>query len=913
MSLWNSNRRTVSLAVTVMALGVLAACGGNGNPPNPSQGARAEIKVMLPQELSSADVARVHVEVRGPGIPTPIGMDLSLQGGSWQGTLIDIPAGLDRIFEAKAYDAATTLLYQGQAGPITIAAGSTVSVAILLQEVNPDPPYRNVAPTIDSVVVSANQVSPGGTITLTATAHDDNPEDTITFAWTAAAGTFSAASSASTSWVAPATEGVQVLQLQVTDSKGTFATINVSISVQRAGAAGSAAVTVGFNTWPTVTGMTAVPSVLTPNVASQLAAVIFDADGDSLNVSWGSDCPGIFDASNSATPSFTVFGPPPMGNRCVLSVSVSDGRGGQGSGTLSLLVGPAPRPNVAPQVDSTFKSSEQAGGNEVVTVGLTAHDPESTALVFSWSANQGSILSTRGTSTSSEVDWRAPACLDGAAVLTATIVDAGGATTRQQFSIAPRAGSSCGGLAVSGVRNSHRVLAEGNVIVVPIDLSGVTIGAWVPTVDGTSYEWRPGSGTAGGTFLIPNVERTPYLLQLGINYLWSSSRTLDLSGAGLGRPDVVLEPDTTQLQLQLSGLAPWQAGDDFQLHSTNAGIGYFSAPNCASPSGLSPADGATQLSEQIDYVFSLQNCGSPGARIEPARGDVLYATQLVSRSDAATSMNFQEVRRSFQTSALGGGGGGPLVLSGTMTELPLTNQTVDYRATSFEALALAGHPTATPGTNFLNIGTLPGYGQFGSFAGWPDLALVDSPAGRGDLLTVFTYGNPYPRVWPQFVTSQSTARVRYSVPLEGGGESTPRVFSVYTYAQQPLASGPLMPQVGPPRDLRLNGAEATGSLMGVGLTPLASWAPPSVGTPHSYAVRVYELFATGTGVTSRLQVTVLTTTQTQVRLPPGVLTAGKYYHLQVTAVFQPASDPSRPYMSGPVYHTAMGVTGRFQP
>jgi hypothetical protein len=910
VSPWNPNRRAASLAFTVLAVGVLAACGGSGSP---EQGARAEIKAMFSQELSAGDVARVHVEVRGPGIPTPIGMDLSLVGSTWQGTLADIPAGLDRLFEARAYDAASALLYSGQAGPIPINPGSTVSLAILLQQVNRPPPFQNVAPTIDSVVVSANQVSPGGTVTLTATAHDDNPEDTITFAWTATAGSFSAPSAATTSWVAPATEGVQVLQLEVTDSKGTSARMSIDISVQRPGSSGSAAVTVGFNTWPSVTAMLAAPSVLTPNVASQIAAVASDPDGDSLNYFWSSDCPGFFENGHLATPVFTVFGQPSFGNHCTLYVSVSDGRGGQDSGTLSLLFGPAPRANVAPQVDSTFKSSEQAGGNEVVTVGLTAHDPESTSLSFSWSASHGSILSTRGTRTSSEADWRAPACLEGPVIITAIISDAGGATTRQQFSITPRAGSACGGLAVSGVRNYHRVLADGNIMTGPMDLSGVTIGAWVPTVDGTDYEWRPGAGEPGGTFLIPNVERTPFLLRFGNNYVWASSRTLNLSAAFLGRPDVVGEPETAQLQLQLSGLAPWQGGDDFQLHSANTGLGYFTVPGCASPGWTGPAEGETQLFELIDYAASLQSCGNPNARIEASRGDVLYATQLVSRFEPATAMDFQEVRRSFQTGTLGGGGSGPLVLSGTMTELPPTSQSVDYRASSFEALALAGHPTATLASHSLNIGILPGYGQFGSFAGWPDLALAYSPAGRGNLTPVFTYSSPYPGTWPQFFTGQSIARVRYSVPLPDGSESRPTSFSLYTYAQQPMASGPILPQVGPARDLRLEGVDATGTLTGVGLMPMASWTAPSLGTPHHYLVRVYELFATSTGGTSRVPLTTLTTTRTQLRLPPGILTPGRYYHLQVTAAYAPTWEPDRPYMRGPVYHTAMSVTGRFQP
>jgi hypothetical protein len=904
VSLRSMNWRTVPLAVTVLALGVLTACNSGGNPPPPDQGASAEIKVMMPQELSADDVTRVRVEVQGPGIPTPIGMDLTRQGSTWQGTLTDIPAGLDRVFEAKAFDASATLLYQGQAGPMTIPSGSTVSVAILLQEVNPQPPFQNVAPVIDSVVVSANQVSPGGTITLTASAHDDNPGDTITYAWTATAGTFSAPSSATTSWVAPATEGAQTLRLEVTDSKNASARLSIDISVQRPGATGSAAVTVTFNTWPSVSAMMATPSVLTLNVPSQIAAVVSDPDGDTLSFTWSSDCPGFFDQGWTPTPSFTLFNPPFQGNQCTLTVQASDGRGGQHSGSLTLLVGPVPRANVAPQVDSTFKSSEQAGSNEVVTMGLTAHDQEGTALTFTWTTNQGTILVTRGTTTSTEVDWRAPACLEGAAILTAAITDAGGATTRQQFSITPRGGASCGGTVVTGVQNSRHVRADGSITEVPIDLSGTTIGAFVPTPDGLGYNWRPGTGNASGTFLIPNVESTPYLLQFGSSYKWVTNRTVDLSRAALGRPDVQLEPEGTQLSLSLNGLAPWQINDDLQFHSANTGIGYFSGAACATPSWTSPNPGDQFLFASIDYVFSLQNCGAPAAHIDGTRGDMLYVTQLVSRSEGG--LDFQEVRRSYQTNSLAGGGGGGLTLNGFMTPLPTTTRTVNYPASSFEALALAAHPTAALTTTTLNIGTLPGYTQFGSFAGWPDLALATGPAGSGDLSTSFLYGNPYPGAWPQFITALSSARVRYSVRLPDGSESTLRSFSVYTYSQQPLTgtATSLTPQVGPPRDMRINGAVATNNLTGVGLTPLLSWTAPSVGTPSYYSVRVYELFATASNTTSRLPVTSLSTTQTQVRLPPGLLVAGKTYYVQVNAVSQP---------SPATYSFAMAVTGRFEP
>ncbi|WP_263452039.1 PKD domain-containing protein [Hyalangium gracile] len=912
MSFLNGSRRAVAHAIAALAMVVLAGCGGNGN--NAPQPGRAEIKVMLPRELAAEGVARVHVAVRGPGIPTPIGTELTLQGGTWQGTLADIPAGLDRVFEAQAFDAASTLLYQGQAGPTTVAAGSTVNILILLQQVNPPPQYNNVAPTIDSVVVSSNQVSPGGTITLTATAHDDNPEDTITYAWTSSAGSFSASTAAVTNWVAPTTEGVQVLRLEVTDSKGTSATLTVDISVQRSGSTGNATVTVGFNTWPRITAMMAAPSVLVPNRDSQIAAVVFDPDADTLSFSWTSNCQGVFGRSNTATPSFAVLAQPASGNRCNLTVTVTDGRGGQTTGTLSLLVGSDPSANVAPQVDSTFKSSEQVGGSEVATVGLTAHDPESTPLTFTWSANQGVILTTRSTSTSSEIDWRAPACIDGTVVLTAVITDGGGATTRQQFSIAPRGGAACGGLAVTGTRLSHRVQADGSVFMVPADLSAVSIGAWVPTADGLSYSWRPGSGQSNGSFTIPNVESTPYLLKFGNAYLWATSRSLDLSRAELGRPDVESEPTGTQLAVQISGLAPWQDTDDLEFHSPSTGIGYFSAWDCAAPVFEAPQMGDTSFVGSMDYVTSMRNCGSPPARIDPNRGDVFYASQMVSRTDPV-GMQIRELRRSFQTNTLNGATSedGSLLLSGTLEPLPTTTQPVDYRASSFEALSMAAHPTATAYDTLLYIGTLPGHGQYGEYAGWPDLAGARSVAGQGDLVPMFTYGNPYPATWPRFVTAQTSSRVSYSVEREDGSTTTPRAFSVFTFAQEPLSSQPVIPRVGPPRELRINGVVATGNLANVGLAPLVSWTPPSLGVPTSYSLRLYELVITSSGGTNRLQLTNLTTTQTQLRLPPGLVVQGKSYYLQVTAIFDPVSDPNKPYMSGPVHHTAMAVTGRFKP
>ena len=219
----------------------------------------------------------------------------------------------------------------------------------------------------------------------------------------------------------------------------------------------------------------------------------------------------------------------------------------------------------------------------MVTLGLTAHDPEGKAVVFSWSTATGTLRTPRWTPGSSEVDWVAPACFDNPVAVVATVTDVDGASAQYTFSVAPIDSAKCGPLAVSGVRNIHYIQEDGSVFVQPADLSTTTLGAWVPSVDGSSYVYRPGTGQTNGTFVIPNVDRTPYFLQLGSGSLRVDEQPQPRSQLRrLGRADVVEEPAGTQLALQLDGISPWQVTDDVQLHSTGVGMGYFTT-SCGAP------------------------------------------------------------------------------------------------------------------------------------------------------------------------------------------------------------------------------------------------------------------------------------------------------------------------------------------
>lgn len=916
MSSWNGFRRAIPLWMAMLV--VVSVFTGCEPQPGVAANGSAELQVSLAQGLSAADVTGVRVEVRGPGISS-LTTELAKAGSAWQGTLA-IPAGTDRVFEASAYDAAGTVLYRGSSSPVSIASGSTVSVVLTLQQVSVPPPYQNEPPVIDSVVVSSNTVLPGGTITLAVTAHDPNG-DALSFAWTANGGTFSSPAAPSTSWTAPATEGVHRLQLEVTDSKGTSTAVNFDISVQRDGATGDANVSIGFNTWPEIRAMKATPAILSAGGTTALSVSAVDAEGDALSYLWSTDCGGAISDVSSAAPSFTL-GAGSSASRCTFQVAVSDGRGGQHTGTLILQVGNAPHVNVAPKIDTFSQNATSAAGGQVVTFGVTGHDPEGKAVVFSWSTSSGSLRTPRWTTGSSEVDWVAPACFDNPVSIVATVTDADGASVQYTFSIAPIDSAKCGPLAVSGVRNLHYIQADGSVLVAPVDLSLTVIGAWVPSADGSTYTYRSGTGQTNGTFVIPNVDRTPYFLQFGSGYVWMNSRSLDLSSATLGRPDVAQEPAGTQLSLQLDGISPWQLSDDVQLHSTGAGLGYFSA-TCGTPY-LDIPEGSPAYVGTIDYVTSMRNCGSVPAVLDPARGDSVFANQLVSRTDTdagiPSGLDLQEVRFSTKISSVArsaDGGTGTITLGGMMMPLPTSRQNFDFRASQFEALAMTAHPSALSGYDSVYMDTLPRFSEYGAYAGSPDLALANnSTQGQGDIQVSFQYGNPFPGEWPRFVVAQASSYVPFSVGLADGGTSRPAYYTANVSSQVQVLDGvpqTLVPQLGPVRDMRLNGLSATTALTGVGTTPLVSWTLPSLGTPTLYSVRLYELAATSSGGTSRTSRGSFTTTNTQFRLPPGLLVAGKNYMLQLYAYYEPGYNPNQPYMNVPTLHYAVAFSSSFQP
>ncbi len=407
----------------------LAACA-------PEAGTVGSVQVLgsLPQSVSSADISEVRVTVTAADM-SPRTASLTLTGSSWSGTLEGIPAGTLRTFSAEALDASGTRLYAGQATDVTILAGVTTVVSILLQQVTPPTPFENAAPSITSLTVTPGTVAPGGSVSLKASAQDVNAADTLAYAWTASAGSFSAASSLSTTWTAPAVPGPVTLTFTVTDPHGSSATVSFTLTVANAG---SAEVEVRINTWPQVSGVNATPTAVEVGESTTVVATASDSDGDVLQYQWSASCAGTWADATSATATFTPSTLPAGETcpNCALTVTAKDGRGGQSTGTLSICVGSKPTAKFPPNIMEAWRSASSVGAGGSVTLGMKAVDPQDSALSFSWTASTGTLSTPADTATTSEVLWTAPACVPAGVspTITATVSNALGLSAATSFS-----------------------------------------------------------------------------------------------------------------------------------------------------------------------------------------------------------------------------------------------------------------------------------------------------------------------------------------------------------------------------------------------------------------------------------------------------------------------------------------------
>jgi N-acetylneuraminic acid mutarotase len=426
------------------------------------------------QALSASDITRVKVTVSASDMST-MSLDLAKSNGSWGGIIGNIPSGSNRSFLAEAYDSSSTKRFQGQTSGVTITANQTSAVAITLQELAPPPAYGNDGPVIDSIVASVTTVQTSGSISLTTTSHDPNAGDTLTYAWTGTAGTFATPTAANSSWTAPSAVGIYTLTFTVTDSQGVAASVSLAVNVVSVASTGSANLTISFNLYPQVTKVTASRIRLDVGQSVSVSATASDTDGDPLTYQWTAPatCPGTWTNATSSTASFVPSAiPSGTCDNCLLTVTVQDGRTGTNKGTINLCVAAATTERFPAQFTNHYQSTTATSPGQTVTFDVTALDPQSSTMTFSWVANIGSLAAAQSTTTTSHVVWTAPSCaVTGVSTtVTAYVANAYGVLASKTFSLTGLPACASGWATTGNMSNTRQyhtatLLLSGKVLV----------------------------------------------------------------------------------------------------------------------------------------------------------------------------------------------------------------------------------------------------------------------------------------------------------------------------------------------------------------------------------------------------------------------------------------------------------------
>ena len=159
-----------------------------------------------------------------------------------------------------------------------------------------------------------------------------------------------------------------------------------------------------------------------------------------LSSAVGRELPWYLESSTSSTAFFSPSAIPSGAcNNCQITVTVSDGHGGQTTGTVALCVASTPPTptRFPPTIIRSYQSSLTAQPSQQITLEVTASDPQNNSMTFAWSTADGTSGSPQNSANTSRMVWTAPACVPGSAPvsITAHVTNAYGLTSTRLFEV----------------------------------------------------------------------------------------------------------------------------------------------------------------------------------------------------------------------------------------------------------------------------------------------------------------------------------------------------------------------------------------------------------------------------------------------------------------------------------------------
>lgn len=409
-------------------------------------------------------------------------------------------------------------------------------------------------------------------------------------------------------------------------------------------------------------------------------------------------------------------------------------------------------------------------------------------------------------------------------------------------------------------------VVESGEYTVPQDFTTAPPSVLVPS--STGYDVFAGQGDAQGAFVVPNVpEGVMALVKIGNYYVETTARDVTLASALLGRETRRDVTRNTRVQLSVGGMSAWGEYDFVTLFSENAGVAAFNYLHSAT---TSPSLGATTLGALVDHAAA-----TTPRFIDAAIGDKTRLFHYT--NDPAT--NCRRATEVADLSTFSTADGQTASFTSQFAAIPSSaTLSVNWKVGFYESHRLSVHPLATQYAQELSVAALPSADRYGSYDTGPILAYCGfvnpSPA---DLPLTVAYGNAFPARYVPFVAASET----YSVPVSLPGAPSGSIYGSIVNVKN-VTTGTFDGVVSPPRNLKVGNRAAQTEATDVGMTPIVAWDAPVVGKVVRYDVRLAEVLVSG-GALEEQTVASFTVKGTSVRLPPGLLAAGKHYYVTVTA------------------------------
>ncbi len=154
---------------------------------------------------------------------------------------------------------------------------------------------------------------------------------------------------------------------------------------------------VAGNQSPVIKNLTAQPAALKPDERTELRCEVTDPDGDTLTYAWSANG-GVF--SETVTKQFwTEWRAPKFTGVFVITVNVSDGRGGTATKSLNMSV----VDNRAPVISSLTVSPPVLKRGETGAITIIATDPDGDPLTYTWLTSTGKVAGAGNVGS-----WQAP-------------------------------------------------------------------------------------------------------------------------------------------------------------------------------------------------------------------------------------------------------------------------------------------------------------------------------------------------------------------------------------------------------------------------------------------------------------------------------------------------------------------------